>query len=667
MRKFMWKKAAAAAMTATILATSATVLQAAAPPDGYTNAQDTVEAYGGAYSNWMTKWNSTISKDREQISLSPGSDNSSVNFAWYTKKSAGVQKLKIAENKRLTNAKVYEAEQTKAVTDKDETEYVSNKVIATDLKANTTYYYSYQKDGQWTAPEKYTTDNGSKFIFVGDPQIGSSNELKGAATEEFYNAQSAAVANDAFNWNTTLNQAMEKTGNKASFVLSSGDQIQSTKKKSPNKAAWGSEIEYSGYLSPDVLKNLPVATTVGNHDADNANYTYHFNTANASELGSNGKVGGDYWFKHDNALFIMLNTQDTNVEEHRQFIEQTVAANKDCKWRIVTLHQDIYGSAEHSNEPEITNLRYQLAPIFEDNKVDVVLTGHDHAYSRTQILKGGHKTTEYTDDEFDPMLDEDMDAGENPDTVYTAKENIKADTTDPSQKAYLNYLNQVMDKDAIQQVTKKGTTVFNPTGILYMTVASTVLGYVFGLPMGVLLAITDKEGLTPNAVVYKILDVIANIVRSIPFLILLILLIPFTRLLVGQSYGSTATIVPLVIAAIPFIGRMVESSIKEVDPGVIEAARSMGASNMQIVMKVLLVEARTSLLTGATIAIGTILGYSAMAGCVGGGGLGDIAIRYGYYRYQTSIMIVTVVLLVILVQIFQSIGMFLAAKLDKRK
>lgn len=474
MRKFMWKKAAAAAMTATILATSATVLQAAAPPDGYTNAQDTVEAYGGAYSNWMTKWNSTISKDREQISLSPGSDNSSVNFAWYTKKSAGVQKLKIAENKRLTNAKVYEAEQTKAVTDKDETEYVSNKVIATDLKANTTYYYSYQKDGQWTAPEKYTTDNGSKFsfIFVGDPQIGSSNELKGAATEEFYNAQSAAVANDAFNWNTILNQAMEKTGNKASFVLSSGDQIQSTKKKSPNKAAWGSEIEYSGYLSPDVLKNLPVATTVGNHDADNANYTYHFNTANASELGSNGKVGGDYWFKHDNALFIMLNTQDTNVEEHRQFIEQTVAANKDCKWRIVTLHQDIYGSAEHSNEPEITNLRYQLAPIFEDNKVDVVLTGHDHAYSRTQILKGGHKTTEYTDDEFDPMLDEDMDAGENPDTVYTAKENIKADTTDPSQKAYLNYLNQVMDKDAIQQVTKKGTTVFNPTGILYMTAGS---------------------------------------------------------------------------------------------------------------------------------------------------------------------------------------------------
>ncbi len=202
---------------------------------------------------------------------------------------------------------------------------------------------------------------------------------------------------------------------------------------------------------------------------------------------------------------------------------------------------------------------------------------------------------------------------------------------------------------------------------LYMTLVSTLMGYLFGLPLGVLLAVTDKDGLKPNPVVYKVLDVIVNIVRSIPFLILLILLIPFTRLVVGQSYGSTATIVPLVIAAVPFIGRMVESSIKEVDPGVIEAARSMGASNLQIVWKVLLVEARTSLIVGSTITIGTILGYSAMAGCVGGGGLGDIAVRYGYYRYQTDIMIVTVVLLILLVQIFQTVGMFIASKLDKRK
>ena len=202
---------------------------------------------------------------------------------------------------------------------------------------------------------------------------------------------------------------------------------------------------------------------------------------------------------------------------------------------------------------------------------------------------------------------------------------------------------------------------------LYMTLLSTLMGYVIGLPMGVLLAVSDKEGLKPDRVLYRILDVIANIVRSIPFLILLILLIPFTRMIVGKSYGSTATVVPLVIAAGPFIARMVESSLKEVDEGVIEAARSMGASNLRIIMKVLLVEARTSLINGATIAVGTILGYSAMAGTIGGGGLGDIAIRYGYHRYQADIMVVTVVLLVILVQIFQMIGTTLANRLDKRR
>ncbi len=202
---------------------------------------------------------------------------------------------------------------------------------------------------------------------------------------------------------------------------------------------------------------------------------------------------------------------------------------------------------------------------------------------------------------------------------------------------------------------------------LYMTVVSTLFGYVFGLPMGVLLSISDKDGLKPHPVLYKILDFIANIVRSVPFLILLILLIPFTRFLLGKSYGSTATIVPLTVAAIPFIARMVESSLKEVDNGVVEAARAMGAGTMRIILRVLLVEARTSLITGATIAIGTILGYSAMAGAVGGGGLGDIAVRYGYYRYQTDIMIVTVILLIVIVQIFQSVGMLIANRLDRRK
>ena len=202
---------------------------------------------------------------------------------------------------------------------------------------------------------------------------------------------------------------------------------------------------------------------------------------------------------------------------------------------------------------------------------------------------------------------------------------------------------------------------------LYMTLASTLFGYIIGLPMGIVLTVTDKDGIRPNAAVYKVLDVISNLLRSIPFIILLIVLIPFTRFVVGRSYGSTATIVPLTIAAAPYIARMVESSLTEVDAGVIEAARSMGASDFQIVTKVMLVEARTSLIVGATISLGTILGYSAMAGTVGGGGLGDIAIRYGYTRWQTDIMVVTVVLLVILFQIFQTIGMKIANRLDRRK
>jgi len=202
---------------------------------------------------------------------------------------------------------------------------------------------------------------------------------------------------------------------------------------------------------------------------------------------------------------------------------------------------------------------------------------------------------------------------------------------------------------------------------LYMTLASTLFGYVLGLPLGIVLCITDKEGIKPNAAVYKVLDFIVNILRSIPFLILLILVMPITTFIVGKSYGSSATVVPLVIAAAPFIARMVESSLKEVDKGVIEAAQSMGASTWTIVYKVLLGEARTSLLVGVTIAIGTILGYSAMAGVVGGGGLGDIAIRYGYYRYQADVMLVTIVILVALVQILQGIGMMISKKIDKRK
>ena len=202
---------------------------------------------------------------------------------------------------------------------------------------------------------------------------------------------------------------------------------------------------------------------------------------------------------------------------------------------------------------------------------------------------------------------------------------------------------------------------------LYMTLTSTLIAYIIGLPMGVLLVTSDSQGIVPMKFLNKVLNIVVNITRSIPFLILLIAVIPLTRLITGTSIGSTATIVPLVIAAAPFIARLVESSIKEVDYGIIEASLSMGASPFQVVSKVMIPEAKPSLIIGAAIATTTILGYSAMAGIVGGGGLGDIAIRFGYYRYETGVMVVTVILLVLVVQIFQEAGMKIAQNQDRRK
>lgn len=202
---------------------------------------------------------------------------------------------------------------------------------------------------------------------------------------------------------------------------------------------------------------------------------------------------------------------------------------------------------------------------------------------------------------------------------------------------------------------------------LYMTLFSTVLAYIIGLPLGIILVVTEKDNLLPNQWVNQILNIIVNIIRSIPFLILLIFIQPFTKLIVGTKIGSTATVVPLVVAAAPFIGRMVESSLKELDKGIVEAALSMGASPMQIIRKVMIPETKPSLWIGAAITATTVLGYSAMAGFTSGGGLGDIAIRYGFYRYQTEVMFVTVVLLVVIVQLLQAFGMRVATKQDKRK
>lgn len=201
---------------------------------------------------------------------------------------------------------------------------------------------------------------------------------------------------------------------------------------------------------------------------------------------------------------------------------------------------------------------------------------------------------------------------------------------------------------------------------LYMTLVSTLFAYIAGIPLGVILFITDQRGICKNRIVHFVVGTVINLVRSVPFLILLVAIIPFTRWVVGTTIGSTATIVPLVVAAAPYVARMVESSLKEVDYGVVEAARAMGSTRFQIIYKVLLPEAKPSLLVGTLISLATILGYSAMAGFVGGGGLGAIAINYGYYRYQTDVMLITVAFLVLIVQLFQEVGIRIVNRIDKR-
>ena len=201
---------------------------------------------------------------------------------------------------------------------------------------------------------------------------------------------------------------------------------------------------------------------------------------------------------------------------------------------------------------------------------------------------------------------------------------------------------------------------------IYMTLVSTFFSYVFGMIMAVILVITRADGIRPHPVIFRVLDVIVNLTRSFPFLILMIAIIPFTRWLVGTPIGNNATVVPLVVAAAPFVARLIEQSLLEVDRGVIEAAQSMGASTWQLIWKVFIPEATPSLINGSAIAATTILGYSAMSGAVGGGGLGKLAIMYGYNRYQNDIMFATVVLLIIIVQLLQSFGDWATRRSDRR-
>ncbi|MGI6377534.1 MAG: methionine ABC transporter permease [Bacilli bacterium] len=221
--------------------------------------------------------------------------------------------------------------------------------------------------------------------------------------------------------------------------------------------------------------------------------------------------------------------------------------------------------------------------------------------------------------------------------------------------------------DLLKQLFSDGMISLGVWETIYMTLISTLVAYILGLPLGIIVSVSDKDGLRPVAWLNKILSFLINIFRSIPFIILMVAMLPVAKVIVGTSLGNKAMIVMLIIAAAPYIARMVESSLKEVDKGVIEAAKSMGASNWKIICKVLLPEAKPALIMGAVISTITVLGYTAMAGTIGGTGLGALAITYGYERFKDDVIWVCVLLMVIIVQIIQEIGMFIVRKSDKRQ
>lgn len=448
------RKLMVAILTATMVTTTWMPVFAA-DNDGWTEASQTGAAANGAWEKWCEQWE-TIKDDWTQISITPGKNAKELNFAWYSLDGEASPKVKIGKNADMSDAKEFIGSQSLSVPG-----YKSNKATVTGLEENTTYYYSYGTEGNWSEPVAIKTQKTDSFGFVliGDPQIGSSSKNNATGSDEAQ-GQDKATRNDTFNWNNTINKALQVMPN-ASFMLSAGDQIQSRNKKVSNQEEADkyieNEIEYAGYLSPEALRSLPVATSLGNHDAISGNYSFHFNNPNASTLGST-YGGGNYSFRYGNALFIMLNTNNRNIAEHKQFLEQAVNDNSDATWNIVTLHQDIYGSAEHSNEPEIAELRYGLVPIFEDNNIDIVLTGHDHAYSRSKILKGGQKNEEtwMDDDTFEHYLEEEIEAGV------------------PSEvEEYVKYLESVEDKEAVvTDLNIQSGKVVDPDGILYITAGS---------------------------------------------------------------------------------------------------------------------------------------------------------------------------------------------------
>ena len=413
---------------------------------------------------WVSEWES-VANDYTQVSLTPGADETQLNFAWYSQTQDGQAATPVVhfgtDRNNLTaftgTTMPVDTSLTGGVA------YDSNHVTVTGLQANTTYYYTVEKNGVETEVQEYRTGSfdSVKMLYVGDPQIGASKgqPQNGEALVADAGAANTAARNDAFGWNRTLEIATQQNPD-VNFIISAGDQV--------NKTGQAKEEEYAGYLSPDVLASLPVATTIGNHDSLNPDYTYHFNNPNATSYGET-EAGGDYYYSYGDGLFIVLNTNNYNVAEHEQAIAEAVASDPDAAWRIVTIHQDIYGTGLDHSDTDGMILRTQLTPIFDEYDIDVVLQGHDHTYSRSKLLYGdgqSHGTYEFRlnaegtdydwDNAYNTQTDEQI-------PLYPAEDDAAGTA---AHDAFL------ADNGCYTIEDTTGSTVVNPQGTLYMTANS---------------------------------------------------------------------------------------------------------------------------------------------------------------------------------------------------
>lgn len=346
------------------------------------------------WEQWKNNW-AAYSSNYEHVSLTPGADETQLNYAWYSH-TVETPKVRIATKQNMDGATEFEGTQTEAVTI-DGVKYYSNKVIVKNLKADTNYYYQVMQNGKWQDTETYTTKSFSEFsfLYVGDPQIGASKNQTSTEQEKMVSAgnevsssaaDNLAARNDGYNWNNTLNDAV-KDHSDVSFIVSAGDQVNAGK----------NEREYAAYLGADALTSLPVATTIGNHDSVSNQYSLHFNNPNAfsskdaNYIQGQTEAGTDYYYSYGNVLFIVLDTNNYNCATHENVMKKAISENKDAKWRIVVFHQDIFGSGYDHSDSDGMVLRTQLTPLMDKYDIDVVLQGHDHTYSRTYQLQGDGK------------------------------------------------------------------------------------------------------------------------------------------------------------------------------------------------------------------------------------------------------------------------------------